>query len=101
MPVEPLFGDELARQSLACSYRQGLVHRRGDMVVAPLISGSGIEFGIKSGDRVILLIEAGVDESGSCNVLRIEPLERRDAITRFDTPTKVIKDRGQGELRSV
>ncbi len=83
IPIETLFGDEFARQSLDCRYRQDLVLRRGDMIDAPLISGSGIEFDIKSGDRVILLIEAGADESGSCKVLRMEPLERRDAIKQF------------------
>src|SRR5579864_7831521 len=33
IPVETLFGDEVARQSLDCRYRQDLVLRRGDMIV--------------------------------------------------------------------
>jgi hypothetical protein len=75
-PFETIFGSDVPFGPLDCRYRQGLVHRRGDLTVAPLISGSGIEFRVKPGDRVILLI--GVAEGAeSCNVLRIERLDRR------------------------
>jgi hypothetical protein len=79
-PVETLFGEGFAAPLLDCRYEQGLVHRRGDRVVAPLISGSGMEFGIKTGDRLILLLAADTNAPSACKVLRIEPLERRKAI---------------------
>jgi hypothetical protein len=79
-PVETLFGEGFAAPLLDCRYEQGLVHRRGDLVVAPLISGSGMEFGIKTGDRLILLLAADTNAPSACKVLRIEPLERRKAI---------------------
>jgi hypothetical protein len=82
-PVEILFGEGYAAPLLDCRYEQGLVHRRGDLVVAPLISGSGMEFDIKSGDRVILLIAGDGTRAGTCQVLRIEPLDRGDAIKQL------------------
>jgi hypothetical protein len=82
-PVETLFGKNFATHRIACRYLEGLVHRRGDTMVAPLISGSGMEFNIKAGDRVVLLIAADANEQGEYSVLRIEPLDRRDAIEQF------------------
>lgn len=82
-PVETLFGKNVSNPLLDCQYEQGLVHSRGDLVVSPLVSGSGMEFDVKSGDRVILLIGADGNERTAWNVLRIEPLEQRAAIKRF------------------
>jgi hypothetical protein len=92
-PVETLFGKNFTTHRIACRYLEGLVHRRGDMMVAPLISGSGMEFGIKPGERVILLIAADANEQGEYNVLRIEPLDRRDVIKQFGT----VRSRGSAK----
>ncbi len=82
-PIEILFGETVTPGDLLCQYRQGLIHRRGDLVDYPLITGSGIEFGVKPGDRVILLIAPDGASQGSCRVLRMETLEERESIRRF------------------
>src|SRR6185503_19597723 len=69
-----LFGDGQPEQTLACRYSQGLPHRRGDMDVSPLVTGSGLEFRMKQGDRVIILLGGSEGESERITVLRIEPL---------------------------
>lgn len=78
--IRTLFGDQQLAQKLTCRYAQGLPHRRGDMAVSPLVTGSGLEFGLKKGDRVIVLIGAREGASELVDVLRVEPLSSEPAI---------------------
>jgi hypothetical protein len=84
-PVATLFGDGLAGRDLDCRYQELLGLDHGVQVFAPLISGSGIEFNVKKGDRIILLIGAPGSPSDRCRVLRIEPLDHQDRIRRSRT----------------
>lgn len=78
--LETLSGTAMQPPLQDCSYREGLPHQRGDTRVWPLSSGSGIEFGLKAGDRVILLLAAAAAD-GACEVLRAEPLANRAVVT--------------------
>jgi hypothetical protein len=80
--VTTIFGEAIRAPTLHCQYEQGLPHRRGEMAVSPLASGSGIEFNVIPGDRVVLLIARAPTESGNCEVLRIEPLENEALLKR-------------------
>jgi hypothetical protein len=82
-PVEALFGKSVGRRELDCRYVQGKPHHRGELAVSPLISGSGMEFAAKPGDRVILLLGAGDSPGDACKVLRMEGLEQRERIRRY------------------
>lgn len=73
-PVRLLFGrsDPKAR-AFSCRYSEGVPHKRGEVTVSPLVSGSGHELHVKKGDRVIVLLaERSADQPQS--LLRIEPL---------------------------
>jgi argonaute-like protein implicated in RNA metabolism and viral defense len=80
--IRTLFGDRQPAQRLACRYAQGLPHRRGDMAVSPLITGSGLEFRLKKGDQVIVLIGAREGATEVVDVLRVEPLSSEPAIQK-------------------
>jgi hypothetical protein len=80
MPVSLLIGVPFAERTLHCEYSEGLAHERAGVSVWPLVSGSGMEYGISKGDRVILLISKLDAASNTCNVLRIEGLEKKDDI---------------------
>jgi hypothetical protein len=80
--VETLFGKSAGRRELDCRYTQGKAHHRGELAVSPLISGSGMEFDAKQGDRVILLIGVADAPGEACKVLRMEPLEQKERIRR-------------------
>ncbi len=71
-----LFGDEPLGQELDCRYWQGIPHRRGDRAVFPLVTGSGLEFGLKKGDRMIVLLREPEGEDELIEVLRVEPISR-------------------------
>jgi hypothetical protein len=79
-PVSLLIGVPFAERMLHCEYSEGLPHERGGVQVWPLISGSGMEYGINEGDRVILLVGRLDSGSDTCRVLRIERLEMSDDI---------------------
>jgi hypothetical protein len=79
-PVRVLFGSLDQARPLACTYAQGLPHRRGKTDVSPLVSGSGLEFRMKEGDRVILLVSQPASAGGACTLLRVEPLENEKRI---------------------
>ncbi|MBL8298996.1 MAG: hypothetical protein JNN30_11710 [Rhodanobacteraceae bacterium] len=91
-------------ETLTCRYSEERVQHRGDAVVSPLVSGSGEEFRIRRGDRVILLLAAQAltaappdapsqsapddeqltqSETLDCRLLRVESLQNRIAILRF------------------
>ncbi|WP_313914466.1 hypothetical protein [Tahibacter sp.] len=55
-PQEMLIGQLPNDATLYCRYAEGVVHRRGDATVSPLVSGSGEEFDLRRGDQVILLL---------------------------------------------
>ncbi len=55
-PQEMLIGQLPDDATLYCRYAEGVVHRRGDATVSPLVSGSGEEFGVRRGEQVILLL---------------------------------------------
>jgi len=69
-----LFGDRKKGEKLRCRYSQGMPHLRGSMGVSPLVTGSGMEFNLKKGDHLILLIADGENELKTLHVLRVEPL---------------------------
>jgi hypothetical protein len=79
-PVSLLIGVPFAERTLHCEYSEGLAHDRGGVQVWPLVSGSGMEYGISKGDRVILLIGKLDAGSDTCSVLRIERVELKDDI---------------------
>jgi hypothetical protein len=80
-PVRRIFGglnDDT--KSFSCRYSEGLPHERGDEMVSPLVSGSGTEFDLKKGERVILLLSgAATDKPRS--LLRAEPLSSLNRIS--------------------
>lgn len=125
-PRELIAGQTLdlaGRDTVLCRYREARVQRRGDAVVSPLVSGSGEEFGLRRGARVIVLLAAlpepaadtpvvggdapvaedteathradavAADIEPACTVLRIEPLQNRIAILRV--LRKIAEARGQ------
>lgn len=55
-PQEMLIGQLPDDATLFCRYAEGVVHRRGDATVSPLVSGSGEEFDVRRGEQVILLL---------------------------------------------
>lgn len=55
-PQEMLIGQLPDDATLYCRYAEGIVHRRGDATVSPLVSGSGEEFDVRRGEQVILLL---------------------------------------------
>jgi hypothetical protein len=55
-PQEMLIGQLPDDATLYCRYAEGVVHRRGDATVSPLVSGSGEEFDVRRGEQVILLL---------------------------------------------
>jgi hypothetical protein len=75
MLVKTLFGENPKTSQLDCQYWQGMPHWRGQVAVSPLVSGSGIEFQVVPGDRVVLLLEDVPTQASACRILRIEPLQ--------------------------
>lgn len=73
-PLEAVFGEAPTQATLLCRYEEGTAHRRGAMAVAPLVSGSGMEFDVTPASRVILLLAHQPSAPEDCRVLRIEPL---------------------------
>lgn len=79
-PVSTLFGRKAAQRTLQCRYEEGIPHQRGERGISPLASGSGIEFDVVAGNRVILLLAQAPADADDCQVLRIEPLTREAVI---------------------
>jgi hypothetical protein len=71
--VKTVFGESPKTSQLDCLYREGVPHWRGQVAVSPLVTGSGIEFTVAPGERVVLLLADVPTESNACRVLRIEP----------------------------
>jgi hypothetical protein len=66
--------------ALGCTYEEGQPHRRDQTVVSPRVTGSGIEFDIKAGDSMVLLIERAPTHRNDCRVLRIDPLSSEELV---------------------
>jgi len=108
-PQQWLAGEALDDDApLLCEYRENRPQKRGDVVLSPLVSGSGEELQVRHGERVILLIAApaaatpapgfppgfmpppppvddeadAAAETPRCTLLRIEPLQNRIAVLR-------------------
>jgi hypothetical protein len=111
-PQQLLAGEALTDAApLHCEYRENRPQKRGSAMLSPLVSGSGEEFQIRHGERVILLIAApaasapapgfppglmppppapvaadaddeAADAAPACTLLRIEPLQNRIAVLR-------------------
>ncbi|MEO8153127.1 MAG: hypothetical protein ABI605_08670 [Rhizobacter sp.] len=77
--VRTLFG-EPRLALLRCTYEEGQPHHRGQTTVSPRVTGSGIEFNVKAGDRMVLLIEHTPTSENDCRVLRIEPLSSEQLV---------------------
>jgi predicted alpha/beta superfamily hydrolase len=91
-PLDTLFGARLPTRATQCSYREGVPHRRGDVQVSPLVTGSGIEFDVKGGDRLILLIGEADAELRACTVLRIESEAATDQISAHGERVRLVHD---------
>jgi hypothetical protein len=78
--VATVFGKNIMTPTLHCRYMQGLPHQRGNLNVSPLVSGSGMEFSVATGDRIILMIERAPADPNDCHVLRIELLKNEPLI---------------------
>ena len=83
-PVEILFG-KVAEDMVNCEYSQGRPHERGGMRVSPMVYGSGQEFQLKKGDRVIFLL---ADEK---SLLRVEPLDKLGQIRQLSKKLGLIQ----------
>ena len=83
-PVRIVFGKALPIGTRRCVYREGRPHRRGEVTVSPLVSGSGAEFDVRRSDRVMLwLAKSGADDAADrCSILRIEAAEPKQTRTR-------------------
>jgi hypothetical protein len=81
-PLKTLFGSVESADTLLLTYYQGMPHYRGNTPVSPLVSGSGLEFNLKKGDHVIVLLKANDLRAGRLSVLRVEPLTQLKAIQR-------------------
>lgn len=79
-PVTTIFGQGVGLFGRRCRYEEGVPHRRHGREVSPLATGSGMEFQVVAGDRVLLLLDQLPAGSGDCRVLRIEPPESQDAV---------------------
>jgi hypothetical protein len=95
-PLATLFGPARGGAALALTYAQGVPHHRGQTAVSPLVSGSGMEFDLKPGDRVIVLLGAGESDMKRLTALRVEPEARlreigagRGDLNRGDAGAKV------------
>jgi len=84
--VKTIFGGP-APAVLRCIYEEGQPHRRGQTAVSPRVTGSGIEFDIQAGDRVVLLIEHAPAHENDCRALRIEPLSSEELVRGLRTST--------------
>ena len=87
-PLKCIFGEMGTNGEVSFMYFEGKVHERGKTMVSPLVSGSGLEFKFKKGDKVILLISGNSGVSKSLNVLRIEPEENMSNIISIIERTK-------------
>jgi len=77
--VSTIFGEPTSA-ALGCTYEEGQPHRRDQTAVSPRVTGSGIEFDVKVGDRMVLLIEHAPTHGADCRVLRIEPLSSEELV---------------------
>lgn len=124
VPEQLLAGEALTDGApLRCEYRENRPQKRGSALLSPLVSGSGEEFQIRHGDRVILLIAAPVAtapapgfppglipapppaaadadaddeaaaEAPACTLLRIEPLQNRITVLRALRHAAEARDR--------
>ena len=80
--LKTLFGSMESGESLSLTYHQVMPHFRGNTGVSPLVSGSGLEFNLKKGDHVIVLLKANDTCEGRLSVLRVEPITQLEAIQR-------------------
>ena len=78
--LKTVFGSIQSGESLLLTYSQGMPHFRGNTGVSPLVSGSGLEFNLKKGDRVIVLLKTNDTREGRLSVLRVEPITQLEAI---------------------
>jgi len=76
--LKTLFGSVESGESLSLTYSQGMPHY--DPPRSPLVSGSGLEFNLKKGDRVIVLLKARDSDEERLPVLRVEPITQLEAI---------------------
>jgi len=80
-PIKTLFGSVESGESLSLTYSEGRPYYQG-RTRSPLVSGSGLEFGLKKGDRVIVLLEAKDSRVERLPVLRVEPITQLKTIQR-------------------
>ncbi|MCL2161926.1 MAG: hypothetical protein FWH56_08625 [Betaproteobacteria bacterium] len=74
--LKTLFGSVGSDESISLTYSQGMPQPNR----SPLVSGSGREFNLKKGDRVIVLLKANDSGEERLPVLRVEPITQLKAI---------------------
>lgn len=84
--VKTVFGGDIDATVLHCRYEEAQPHSRGTLTVSPLVPGSGNEFNVKPGERVVLLIGRAPADSAPCQVLRIEPLSNEGLVKGHRQP---------------
>ena len=76
--LKTLFGSVESGESLSLTYSQGMPQPNR----SPLVSGSGLEFNLRKGDRVIVLLKANDSGEERLPVLRVEPITQLEAIQK-------------------
>ncbi len=87
-PQEMLIGQLPDDSTLFCRYAEGVVHRRGDATVSPLVSGSGEEFDVRRGEQVILLLAPAIPAetpAGTRGAAAVDPSARDGEDTSANT----------------
>jgi len=92
-PQEMLIGYLPDDSTLFCRYAEGVVHRRGDATVSPLVSGSGEEFDVRRGEQVILLL-APAHPAETAAMTREAAAVDRSAGDAVDAPANTDVDEG-------
>lgn len=81
---ELLRGPAPEQDTVYCRYTEMRVQRRGDAVISPLVSGSGQEFGLRRGQRVILLLAPQDASGGTPGSIRADHADAQAAVSDAD-----------------
>ncbi|CAN5203027.1 hypothetical protein BH10PSE17_BH10PSE17_08310 [soil metagenome] len=74
--VRVIFGPPIQDAGIICTFSHGRAHHRGNMMVEPRPAGSGIEFSLSAGERVIFLVARETAQGTGCKLLRVDRLDQ-------------------------